>query len=331
MELPKIIRISNRNKVTLAISTIGATIVSLEVPNYQGQPTNVVVGLSKAEDYVEDLYLKEGLYLGATIGRHAGRVSKKHITIERKIFPIHHTNGVHLHGGKEGFDKKLWKVEAITMGSSPSVTLSYVSNHLEEGYLGTLKVFVTYTLTEENALKIQYKATTDQTTIVNLTNHSYFNLDGEGSILNHQLEIHSDSYLDLDKQLIPTGKINSVSGTQFDYTNTTSVGRTGFKGLDDIFVLNENDPKVILSSKKSGIQMKVFTNQPAVVVYTPPKFAALPFKNNAIYSDFPAICFETQKYPDAIHNDHFPSVLLKPNETYNNETIFLFSNIRKSI
>lgn len=327
MSHPKIISLVNKNNVKLEVSTIGATIVSLALPNRKGEFINVVVGLSGAEEYVKEAYVNEGLYLGATIGRCAGRISKKQVTIDGKTFPIHHTNGVHLHGGKEGFDKKIWKVEAISMGNSPSTTLSYVSKHLEEGYPGNLKVFATYTLTAENALKIQYKATTDTTTIVNLTNHSYFNLDGKGSILNHQLELNSDSYVDLDTDLIPTGKINSVLGTRFDYTNNYSIGKEGFTGLDDIFVLNDGNMKATLSSKKSGIKMKVYTNQPAVVVYTPPKFAALPFKKNAMYSDFPAICFETQKYPDAIHNQHFPSVILQPNEIYRNETIFQFSNI----
>ncbi len=325
----KTINLVNKNNLKLEVSTLGATIISLEVPNKNGKHTNVVVGLSKADDYKSQTYLKEGLYLGSLVGRCAGRVSRGYIEIEEKKHDLYNEEGVHLHGGKEGFDKKIWNVETIESGNSSSVTLSYLSEHLEEGYPGNLKVLVTYTLTEENALKISYKAETDQTTILNLTNHSYFNLDGESSILDHKLKLNSNSYLDLDEQLVPTGKINLVEGTRFDYTKKACVGKDGFKGLDDIFVLDENDQKALLSSEKSGIQMKVCTNQPAVVIYTPIKFNKLPFKNNTEYSEYPAICFETQKYPDAIHNDNFPSIVLKPGQAYNHETIYEFQIPKK--
>ncbi len=328
-ELPKTITLINKNNLKLEVSALGATILGLKVPDKNRKHINVVVGLSKADDYQSESYLKEGLYLGSLIGRCAGRISKGYIEIEKKKYNLYNEEGVHLHGGKEGFDKKIWNIESIKSGDSPSVTLSYISEHLEEGYPGNLKVIVTYTLTEENALKISYKAETDQTTILNLTNHSYFNLDGESTILDHKLKLNSSSCLDLNEQLVPSGKINLVEGTRFDYTKKTYVGKEGFKGLDDIFVLNENDPKAFLSSEKTGIQMKVFTNQPALVIYTPNKFNKLPFKDNAEYSEYPAICFEAQKYPDAIHKDNFPSIVLKPGQTYNHETIYEFQIPKK--
>ena len=310
----------------LQVNTFGATILSLKVPAKNKKLTNVIVGLSSSDDYQSNQYLKTGLYLGATIGRYAGRISKGHFKIDSKTYPIHSTKGVHLHGGKVGFDKKIWTVEAFEQGESPFVTLSYLSKHLEEGYPGNLKVFVTYMLTEDNALKISYKATTDQKTIVNLTNHSYFNLNGEGSILDHELKINSNHYLDVDDNLIPSGKLMPVKGTRYDYNEKTIIGRTDFKGLDDTFVLKNDTQKAVLSSKTSGIIMKVFTNQPAMVIYTPLKFQELPFKDNTKYSEFPAICFETQYYPDSPNNHHFPSTKLEPNQTYLNETIFEFSN-----
>ena len=322
-----VIKLSNANNLELLVSTLGATILSLEVPDKNKKPINTIVGLSCANDYQSDPYLKTGLYLGATVGRSAGRISKGQFTIGSKIYPIYTINGVHLHGGKEGFDKKIWTIEAIEDGESPSVTLSYISKHLEEGYPGNLKVFATYTLTNKNALIISYEATTDQTTIINLTNHSYFNLNGKASILDHELQINSDFYLDMDENLIPTGKINPVKGSRFDYNEKSLIGKDSFKGLDDIFILKESKQKAVIASKTSGIQMKVYSNQPAMVIYTPLKFQELPFKDDANYSDFPAICFETQYYPDAPNNEHFPSTILKPDQTYLNESIFEFSNI----
>lgn len=322
-----VIKLSNANNLELQISTLGATILSLEVPDKNKKPINTIVGLSCADDYQSDSYLKTGLYLGTTVGRSAGRISKGQFTIGSKSYPIYTINGVHLHGGKEGFDKKIWTIEAIEDGESPSVTLSYISKHLEEGYPGNLKVFATYTLTNKNALIISYEATTDQTTIINLTNHSYFNLNGNGSILDHELQINSDFYLDMDENLIPTGKINPVKGSRFDYNEKSLIGKDSFKGLDDIFILKESKQKAVIASNTSGIRMKVYSNQPAMIIYTPLKFQELPFKDGANYSDFPAICFETQHYPDAPNNEHFPSTILKPDQTYLNESIFEFSNI----
>ena len=322
-----VIKLSNANNLELLVSTLGATILSLEVPDKNKKRINTIVGLSCANDYQSYPYLNTGLYLGTTVGRSAGRISKGQFKIGSKSYPIYTINGVHLHGGKEGFDKKIWTIEAIENGDSPSVTLSYISKHLEEGYPGNLKVFATYTLTNKNALIISYKATTDQTTIINLTNHSYFNLNGNGSILDHELQINSDFYLDMDENLIPTGKINPVKGSRFDYNEKSLIGKDSFKGLDDIFILKEGKQKAVIASKTSGIQMKVYSNQPAMVIYTPLKFQELPFKDDANYSDFPAICFETQYYPDAPNNEHFPSTILKPDQTYLNESIFEFSNI----
>ena len=321
----EVIKLTNSNNLELQVSMLGATIMSLKVPDKRRKPIDVIVGLSCENDYNSNSYLKTGLYLGTTVGRYAGRISKGQFNIDTKTYPIYNEKGVHLHGGKVGFDKKIWNIEALEKGESPSVTLSYLSKHLEEGYPGNLEVFVTYTLTNENALIISYKATTDQITIINLTNHSYFNLNGEVSILDHELQLNSDFYLDVDENLIPTGKINPVKGTRFDDNERSIIGKEGFKGLDDTFILKGDKIKAIIASNTSGIQMKVYSNQPAMVIYTPLKFQELPFKDDASYSDFPAICFETQHYPDAPNNEHFPSTILKPGEEYINESVFKFS------
>lgn len=321
------ITLLNTNKLELRVSTIGATILSLKVPDKSKKRVNVIVGLSRESDYISNPYLESGLFLGTTVGRYAGRISKGWFEIDSKKYPIYNENGVHLHGGKEGFDKKLWTIESVEEGESPSVTLSFLSKHLEEGYPGNLKAFVTYTLTKGNALKVTYKATTDQKTIINLTNHSYFNLNGEASILDHELQLNSDYYLDVDNNLIPSGKLNPVKGTRFDFNSKSLIGKDNFKGLDDTFVLRDDKLKAIIASRKTGIQMKVYSNQPAVVIYTPLIFTELPFKGGVKYSDFPAICFETQHFPDAPHHDHFPTTILNPGQTYINESIFEFSNI----
>ncbi|TCI90395.1 aldose epimerase family protein [Tenacibaculum sp. M341] len=320
--------LKNKNNLELEISTLGATILSLKVPDKNNKLVNVVVGLSSSEDYKTEKYLNNNLYLGATVGRYAGRISKTSLEIDGKKFPIHTKEGVHLHGGKNGFDKKNWIVENIENGVTSSITLSYLSEHLEEGYPGNLHVFVTYSLTENNELTIKYSATTDSVTHVNLTNHSYFNLNGEQSILNHELFIDGDFYLDVDDQLIPSGKKNAVDKTSYDFNKKTKINHPNFNGLDDTFILNNKKHDAEISSKTSGICMKVFTNQPAIVVYTPKNFKDLTFKDDVIYTDFPAICFETQHYPDSPNNAHFPTTLLKPGDTYSNETTFKFSVLK---
>ncbi len=327
MSAPKTYTLKSKNRIELEISSLGATIMSLKVPDKRGELVNVVVGLSTASDYMTEGYLKYGIYLGSIIGRHAGRISGGGVEIDGKKYPIYTENGVHLHGGNDGFDKKIWQVESIESGDEPSITLLYMSEHLEEGYPGNLNISITYSLTHEGELKISYKATTDQTTVLNVTNHAYFNLDGESTILDHELELKADAYLELDNDLIPTGKYNLLKGTPYDFLRRSVIGKTGFSGLDDIFVLTEGKEKAILTSKKSGIQMEVDTDQPAMVIYTPPKFENLPFKDAAVYSDYPAICFEAQGFPDALNNSHFPQTLLKPGETFESETSFKFSNI----
>ena len=327
MSAPKTYKLQTKSQIELEISTLGATIMSLRVPDKRGKLVNVVVGLSTASDYMTENYLKHGMYLGSIIGRHAGRISGGGIEVEGQKYPIYTENGVHLHGGKEGFDKKIWQVESIESGENPSITLSYMSAHLEEGFPGNLNILVTYSLTNDKTLKISFNATTDQTTVLNVTNHTYFNLNGESSILDHDLELKADCHLDLNDDLLPTGKYNLVKGTRFDFSSKSMIGKTGFSGLDDIFVLNDGSEKAILSSKDSGIQMKVDTNQPAMVIYTPPKFDKLPFKDAALFSEFPAICFEAQGFPDALNNSHFPQTLLKPGEMFESETTFKFSII----
>ncbi len=320
---PQIITLKNKKGLEAQISNFGATIISLNVPDKNNNPINVVVGLQNAKDYTSQIYTDKGLYLGATVGRWAGRIAGGKFKIGEKQYQLYNNNGVHLHGGKEGFDKKYWNIDKVT---DSKLTLSYLSKDLEEGFPGNLKTTVTFKLSKKNELKITYQATTDKPTPVNLTNHAYFNLEGSGTILDHELELKSDKYVELDEHLLVTGKLINTKNSPYDFTTKSEIGKADFKGLDDIFVLNSNGNthKVALSSAKTGIEMKVFTNQPTLVIYTPPQLPELPYKNKVNFSKYSAICFEAEGYPDAVNQPNFPSALLKPGETYNNKTVFEF-------
>lgn len=316
--------LKNANGLELQISNLGATVISINVPDKNNRKVNVVVGL-EPEDYNKDPYLSDYTYLGASVGRYAGRISKGAFQVKGKTYPIYNEEGVHLHGGKVGFDKKYWKVENLVEGENPFVTFSCESTHLEEGYPGNLKVTVTYQVTEKNEVKVTYKAITDAATPINLTNHAYFNLNGRDSIIDHKLKLNSAQYLEVDTQLIPSGKLIDSKNTRFDFNDESIIGRSDFEGFDDSFVLGKEFLKATLTAPKTGIQMKVYTNQPASVIYTPLLLEGLPFKNGVTYSKFSAICFETQNFPDAPNNSNFPSSILEPNQEYINESVWAFS------
>ncbi len=319
----KIITLVNSKGMELQILNFGATLVSLKVPDKNNNLVNVVVSLKNTEDYLSDIHP----CLGSSIGRYAGRISNGKFTIAEKEYPIYHENGVHLHGGKEGFDRKFWNVEEIAKGENTKVVLSIKSNHLEEGYPGNLQAKVTYELTENNEVNITYTATTDAETPVNLTNHAYYNLEGEGTISNHNLMINSSNHLEVSGQLLPSGRLISSKNTRFDRTEVSKIGRSDFIGYDDTFVLDNKALKAVLTSPKTGIKMEVYTNQPASVIYTPIELPKLSFKNKVKYSRYAAICFETQNFPDAPNKQHFPNSILQPKEEYLNKSVFKFSLI----
>lgn len=317
-------KLVNSNGMELLISNLGATIIAINVPDKTNKLVNVVVGL-EPEAYTSKAYLKNYTYLGASIGRYAGRISKGAFDLNGVTYPIYNEDGVHLHGGEVGFDKKYWTVTKLNEGANPLVTFACESVHLEEGYPGNLSVAVTYQLTESNEVKVTYKATTDIATPVNLTNHAYFNLNGSGSVLDHMLKLNSTHVLDVDSLLIPSGKLVDSKNTRFDFSKKEQIGREDFIGFDDTFILSDEDVKAVLYAPTTGIKMKVHTNQPASVIYTPVQLDKLPYLYGAAYTKFSAICFETQNYPDAPNNDHFPSSILNSGEEYCNESIFEFS------
>ncbi len=309
--------------ISLVTFNYGATIQQLIVKDKNGNDINVVLGFETEEDYKNNPF-----YIGASIGRYAGRISQGGFSLNGTDYKLHQENGVHLHGGRNGLNKKNWKLEkAETEGESPFVTYAVTSPDLEEGYPGTLKVSVTYRLTG-NSLKITYEATTDKTTVINLTNHAYFNLEGRNSILNHELKLNSEVFVELDDKLLPTGDFLPVKGTSYDFLSPEVIGaKPGFSGIDDVFVLKGQDPAATLYSPETGIEMKVSTNQRATVVFTPEDLGTTKFLNGTRYGNFSSICFEAQTFPDAPNKPDFPSAVLEPGETYRNETVLQF-NVR---
>ena len=288
--------------MTLIVLDYGAIIQKLLVKDKNGKPRNVVVGFDYPNDYLKDAY-----FLGACVGRYAGRISNGGFELDRQKYHLYQHKGVHLHGGKESFAQKYWTVEEIQQGPQPSVTLSYESKHLEEGYPGNLNAAVTYTLVN-NTLVITHQATTDRTTVVNLTNHSYFRLDDEGQVNGYELKLNCPEMIEMYANKLPTGNIISVRDTPFDFLAKKKIENTR---LDTPFSIKPNtEIAAKVFSSVSGISMEVLTNQPGIVVYTPLKF--------------PAICFETQNYPDAPNHSNFPSSVLRPGEFYKNESKFVF-------
>lgn len=305
--------------IQLNLLSLGAILHQVWVKDKAGKAINVLVGFKKPEDYLHNPYS-----MGATIGRYAGRISGS-FCINDKKYSLFNENGVHLHGGKTGFAQKIWQVEAI---SENAVTFVYLSPDGEENYPGNLNARTTYRLLE-NGYEIMYEAETDCPTYVNLTNHAYYNLSGKGSVTNHLLKLNCDRYLETDTRQIPTGKILCVDETPFDFKEEKILtAHPQFKGIDDCFLLNDNTlPAATLFSPETGLRMRVFTDQPAVVIFTPHDFGSVHHHFKDRYSAYSSICFETQKPPDAPNHPQFPTALLHPGERYVNKTQFLFENL----
>ncbi len=288
--------------ITLIVLDYGAIIQKILIKDKEGNSMNVVVGFERPDDY-----LKDETSLGACVGRYAGRISNGSFELDRNNYLLYEKRGVHLHGGKEGFAKKYWIIDEVHYGQRPFVRLSYESKHLEEGYPGNLKATVTYQLVE-NALHITHGATTDLTTVINLTNHSYFKLDDASEVDKYRLQLNCKEMAETHENLLPTGKIISVEDTESDFQSEKPIEKVR---LDTPFCI---DPKaynaVKVSSEKSGISLTVSTDQPALIVYTP--------------VDFAAICLETQNFPDAPNQENFPNSILRPGEKYKNESKFVF-------
>ncbi len=317
--------LTNKHGDEVKISNYGGTITSWVTPDKNGNRSNIVIGFDSLNDY-----LQKPPYFGAIVGRYGNRIGDAKFELGGQVYHLAANNGKnHLHGGIKGFDKEVWEA-SVPNDSIPSLLLHYVSKDGEEGYPGNLQVTVTYTLSDDDALTIEYNAETDKPTPVNLTNHSYFNLTGDIShtILDHTLMINADGYTPVDTSLIPTGEIKSVRGTAFDFTKPKKIGKDiGMVkgGYDHNFVLNKKGDSLslaaVLSDSLSGRELKVFTTQPGLQFYTG-NFLDGKFINRdkKPVNQHDALCMETQHFPDSPNKPQFPSTILKPGEKYHSVT-----------
>ncbi len=330
----------NENGMKVKIIDFGGAIVQIKVPDKDGNRVDVVCGYDQLDSYVNG----DG-YQGALIGRFGNRIGRGKFTLDGKSYKVSiNDNSNSLHGGICGFNAKIWAAEMVD-GDEPELKLSLVSPDGEEGYPGKLEVKVTYKLTANNALEIRYTAVTDKPTLVNLTNHAYFNLGGynSGTILDHKLWLDAESYLPTSDDLIPTGEIRPVDGTPFDFRKEAVIRDQFDMTNEDIkiaggfdhcfnFAGGEKDEPVlrgILTDEKSGRQMKMYTDQPCVQFYSGNFLnnEKYPFKNNYPQGLQNAMCLETQKMPDSINHDNFTNCVLRPGEVYKHVTIYEFTNI----
>ncbi|MEZ5384074.1 MAG: aldose epimerase family protein [Prosthecobacter sp.] len=324
----------NANGMEAKITNWGGYIVSLTAPDRDGRFADVVLGFDSL-----DGYLAKNPFFGCITGRYANRIGGASFKIDGVEFKVTANSGKHqLHGGKEGFDKKLWKASPIQNGDDIGVKLAYTSADGEEGFPGALQCTVTYRLKPDNALAIEYHATTDKPTVVNLTNHSYFNLAGEGvgDILGHELTIPADQVTATDDDLITTGEIMSIKGTPLDFTTPHAIGeRIGadYKpliqgiGYDHNYVLPGGGLKLAatVTEPKSGRVMTVVTTEPGVQLYTGNHLNGVKGKGGHTYAKRNGFCLETQHYPDSPNHPNFPGVVLRPGETFESTTIYQFS------
>jgi aldose 1-epimerase len=327
--------LQNTHGLRAKIMSYGATLTELWVPGQDGKPGNIVCGFDNLEQY------RQGCpYFGATIGRYANRIANGRFTLDGKQYTLAINNGPNaLHGGIKGFDKQLWKSEARTgpdaKPGEQSVRFGYFSKDGEEGYPGNLSVTLVYTLTDKNELRLDYTATTDKPTILNLANHSYFNLAGSGEILDHEVTIHASRYTPVNAQLIPTGEIVPVANTPLDFTRPMAIGARIEKllsnpgGYDHNFVLDaggkELAPAAQVYSPKTGRRVLVKTTQPGIQFYTGNFLdGKLTGTGGINYKRHTAFCLETQHFPDSPNHPEFPSTVLRPGETFRSSTVYEF-------
>jgi len=333
------VNLSNSYGMSVRIMTLGASIQSLIVPDRHGAGGVIVLGFSTAQEYYDDSH-----YFGATVGRFANRIAKGRFSLDGRIYDLAaNDHGNHLHGGTRGFDKVVWNIDSVRSGPAATAVLSYVSADGEQGYPGTLRVTATYSLDDRGTLRLVYRATTDKTTIVNISSHSYFDLSaglGSGSAMTHRLQIQSSRYTPVDAQLIPTGELRSVAGTPFDFRRPTEVGlrvRDAHeqqilfgRGYDHNFVLDGSTDTLRIAARvedpASGRVMELLTTAPGLQFYSSNFLnATVAGKGGRLYRQGDALALEPQLFPDAPNQPAFPSARLRPGEVYRNVIEYRFS------
>jgi aldose 1-epimerase len=326
----EVFTLKNSHGLEAQVLTWGATLVKMLVPDRSGKLADVTLGFDDPARY-----LKPHPVFGSIAGRVANRIANAQFTLDGHTFTLAKNNAPnHIHGGERGFDKRIWKGEPLSPGA---VRFSLTSPDGEEGYPGRLDLSVTYTLTEKNELRLDYEARTDKPTVLNPTNHTYWNLAGTGDVLGHELRIHASRYTVSDKALIPTGELRAVSGTPLDFTQTKPVGRDiaalkveGSGGYDHCFVIDAPRPgELTLAAEvhdpSSGRTMRVFTTEPGVQLYTANGLKDLAGRGGQSYGPHAGLCLETQHFPDSPNHPDFPSAVLRPGETFRSTTVHEFS------
>jgi len=325
--------LANENGLYASVIDYGAILVSLHVPDRNGKMADVVLGFDNL-----DAYLKRNPLFGATVGRYANRIAHASFTLDGTEYKLTANAGKnHIHGGRsKRFDKVMWKGRTFRSNDEVGVRLTYLSKDGDEGFPGNLGCTVTYIFTNKNELKISYEATTDEPTIVNLTNHSYFNLAGagEGDVLGHEIVINADYYTPADKALIPTGEIHHVDGTPLDFTEPRTIGASigelkQTRGYDHNYVLKNSSGSLVLAARvyepASGRVMEVRTTEPGMQFYTANGMRGISGKDGKTYNQHYGFCLETQHFPDSPNKPHFPSVVLRPGQKFSSMTVFAFS------
>jgi aldose 1-epimerase len=332
------VTLSNKAGMSARIMTLGATLQSLIVPDRLGRKEDVVLGYDKAQDY-----LTRPNYFGVSVGRYANRIAKGKFTLDGKTYTLATNDGPNsLHGGLKGFDKRVWKIDSVSNGPEAKVVLSYVSADGEEGFPGEMKVTATYSLNEQNELKLEYRATTSKPTVVNLTNHTYFNLSGNDArdVMGNLVTLHAERFTPVDATLIPTGERRAVAGTPFDFRKPTAVGarirdardqqiRYG-RGYDHNFIVDgaagSMRPAARIEEPGSGRVLEMRVTAPGIQFYTGNFMDGTFFgKNNRAYRQGDAICLEPGTFPDAPNHPDFPTARLNPGQTYVNTMVYKFS------
>lgn len=327
--------LTNKSGAKVKIITYGARVVSIEVPDRGGKLGDVALGYDDIAGYEKD-----SSYLGPIVGRYGNRIAKGHFTLDGVTYTLAtNNNGNHLHGGLRGFDKVVWTGRGSVVAGVARLKLSYLSKDQEEGYPGNLSVTVVYTWTNRNELKIEYSAQTDKATVLNLTNHAYFNLAGAGvgDILNHEMRIYALQFTPTDDTSIPTGELRSVKGTPLDFTSATAIGKRiedkyeqliSGSGYDHNFVLNKPLGKFGLTAEvfesTSGRVLRVYTTEPGVQFYSGNFLNGAIGKQGLAYPRRSGFCLETQHFPDSPNHPNFPTTILRPGERFQSKTVFAF-------
>ena len=333
----EIYTLRNRRGVEAEITNYGGAVVSLRVPDARGRAEDVVLGYDGPEGYEADT-----AYFGALIGRFANRIARGRFRLGGRVYQLATNNDQnHLHGGVRGFNKVVWRARPLRRRAAAALELTYLSRHGEEGYPGNLSVRVVYALTDADELRIEYSATTDRATVVNLTHHSYFNLRGHGAgdILGHRLRLNADRFTPVDETLIPTGELAPVRGTPFDFRREEAIGarinepheqlRRG-RGYDHNYVINQRAPgRLTLTAEvyepTTGRAMEVWTTEPGVQLYTGNFLDGVRGKGGAVYAYRGGFCLEAQHFPDSPNQRAFPPTVLRPGQRYTQTTIYKFS------